>query len=71
MKKIKALVTAEVIREKLQERFADQVDFVYDRCVILHGKCIVFLAYLVLRICHVRVRFENVMAFYLKLKGAS
>jgi len=34
--KLKALVTAEVVREKLEERFADAVDFVYDGYHINH-----------------------------------
>lgn len=34
--KLNALVTAEVIREKLQERFADQVEFVYDGYYLDH-----------------------------------
>ena len=33
-KKLKALVTAEVIREKLQERFADVVEFTYGADII-------------------------------------
>lgn len=36
MGKLKALVTAEVIREKLQERFADQIDFIYDGYYLDH-----------------------------------
>ena len=34
--KLKALVTAEVIREKLQERFADQIEFTYDGYYLDH-----------------------------------
>lgn len=34
--KLKALVTAEVIREKLQERFAEQVEFIYDGYYLDH-----------------------------------
>lgn len=34
--KLKALVTAEVIREKLQERFAEHVEFVYDGYYLDH-----------------------------------
>lgn len=36
MSKLKALVTAEVIREKLQERFAETVDLVYDGYCLDH-----------------------------------
>ena len=36
MTKLKALVTAEVIREKLQERFAEQVEFTYDGYYLDH-----------------------------------
>lgn len=36
MKKLKALVTAEVIREKLQERFAETIEFVYDGYYLDH-----------------------------------
>lgn len=36
MGKLKALVTAEVIREKLQERFADVIDFTYDGYYLDH-----------------------------------
>ena len=34
--KLKALCTAEVIREKLQERFAEQIEFTYDGYYIDH-----------------------------------
>ena len=34
--KLKALVTAEVIREKLQERFAEQIEFTYDGYYLDH-----------------------------------
>lgn len=34
--KLKALVTAEVVREKLQERFAEQIEFKYDGYYIDH-----------------------------------
>lgn len=36
MAKLKALVTAEVIREKLQERFAEQIEFTYDGYYLDH-----------------------------------
>ena len=36
MSKLVALVTAEVIREKLQERFAETVDFIYDGYYLDH-----------------------------------
>ena len=34
--KLKALVTAEVVREKLQERFAEQIEFAYDGYYLDH-----------------------------------
>ena len=34
--KLKALVTAEVVREKLQERFAEQIEFTYDGYYLDH-----------------------------------
>ena len=34
--KLKALVTAEVVREKLQERFAERIDFTYDGYYLDH-----------------------------------
>ena len=36
MKRLKALVTAEVLREKLQERFAEKIDFLYDGYFLNH-----------------------------------
>ena len=36
MSKLKVLVTAEVIREKLEERFADRLEFVYDGYCLDH-----------------------------------
>ncbi len=36
MEKLKALVTAEVLREKLQERFADKIEFAYDGYFLNH-----------------------------------
>lgn len=36
MRKLKALVTAEVVREKLQERFANAIDFSYDGYYLDH-----------------------------------
>lgn len=64
--KLKALVTAEVIREKLQERFADQIEFTYggyylDHEVMPHGELVEKIKGFDILVCEYDTVFKDVI----------